>query len=632
MKFDKPIRRLAPTVEAWPTQTDTDTFNFVFSNEKVGRDGFIVQNRAIKHANFDRNPVVLFAHDDKQPPIGRGTNIDTNGPNCTIDITFAPRDILPFAGTIRDLVAGKWLRAVSLSWQPVEYKRSGDPDIMAIFTEVDMLECSIVPLPALPDALLDARSHGVDTAPLYQWAERLLDKGGMSMIPRDELETLRRAAKMPAAKQRASDSADWKVGAAKDLPIEDSDSWDGPVAEKSIFEWAGGDEFDSAKARQGFLVYNAAEPDKRGSYKLPIAHAVDGELKVPKSALRAAASRISQTDIPEDVKTRAEAVLKAYEKSAGIGTDGKESEASRALKAKHARALKRAPQMPKFNRGLYDVAQLAHMLEHFGYMHTASEYEAAVEGDDSKVPAMLGEGLAQLGATLIAMTQEEVEELLDGKDLELDEPDVTIIKIEERAYVEAAKTPRSRAWRSGIALARAGKALSASNKEKLEEADAHCDRAVKHHREMGDHHDAVGAHVGAAQASCERTTQTLAELGEHVRAAQANPAKSGDHLEAAAKAHGEAEKHMGDVARAHQGAEDSHADADDCHRSLGRRIKGVQRCVRAVLSGAVTSDADDIGADDLKNQQASKEEKARAARAARALELTRRDPITLTLD
>src|SRR5271168_917458 len=240
MKFDKPIRRLAPTVEEWPAQTDTDTFNFVFSNEKVGRDGFIVRNSAIKHSNFDKNPVVLFAHDDTQPPIGRGSNIITSRADCTLDITFVPREVLPFAGTIRDLVAGKWLRAVSLSWQPIEYKRSSDPDVAAIFTEVDMLEVSIVPLPALPDALLDARSHGVDTAPLYQWAERLLDKGGLQMIGRDELETLRRAAKMPAKVNR-SEATDWKCGASKDLPIEDSDSWDGAAAEASIFEHAGGD-------------------------------------------------------------------------------------------------------------------------------------------------------------------------------------------------------------------------------------------------------------------------------------------------------------------------------------------------------------------------------------------------------
>ena len=191
----EPFRRLAPVVEAWPTQTvDDNTFKFVFSSEKVGRDGFVVLNSAIEHENYDRNNIVLWAHDDKQPPIGRGLNIDTSTAECTFDLSFVPREILPFAGTVRDLVAGRWLRAVSLSWQPIEAKRSSDPDIAAIFTRVDMLEISVVPLPALPDALLDARSHGVDTAPLYEWAERAIASRSYQAVPRPQLQAIARAA------------------------------------------------------------------------------------------------------------------------------------------------------------------------------------------------------------------------------------------------------------------------------------------------------------------------------------------------------------------------------------------------------------------------------------------------------
>jgi hypothetical protein len=195
VKFDKPIRRLAPTMETAPAQTDTDTFKFAFSDPTIGRDRFIVLNSAIKHANYDKNNIVLFAHDDTQPPIGRGTNINTSGASCTVDITFVPRDILPFAGVIRDLVHGKWMRAVSLSWQPLEWKPSSDPDVDAIFTSVDVLEISVVPIPALPSALLAARSHGVNTKPLYEWAEGQLDKRTYRAVPRLQLEEIARAAR-----------------------------------------------------------------------------------------------------------------------------------------------------------------------------------------------------------------------------------------------------------------------------------------------------------------------------------------------------------------------------------------------------------------------------------------------------
>jgi hypothetical protein len=52
-------------------------------------------------------------------------------------------------------------------------------------------------------------------------------------------------------------AADWKCGAAHDLPIIDA-TWDGQEAKDSIFAWAGWpDKPESAKAKQAFLAYDA---------------------------------------------------------------------------------------------------------------------------------------------------------------------------------------------------------------------------------------------------------------------------------------------------------------------------------------------------------------------------------------
>src|SRR5579862_5345364 len=195
--------RLAPPDDS-PAQTADNTFRFVFSNQAVGRDGHVVLNRGIETANYLRNPVILFCHDDKAPPIGRGSNIDTSGPSARIDVTFVPRDVLPFAGTIRDLVAGKWLRALSMSWQPLEWQYSQDRSRAGgiDFAKVDLLEVSVVPLPALPDALLDARAHGVNTEPLCDWAQRALDTRCHRGVTRPQLEAVYRAARMPVPLHR----------------------------------------------------------------------------------------------------------------------------------------------------------------------------------------------------------------------------------------------------------------------------------------------------------------------------------------------------------------------------------------------------------------------------------------------
>lgn len=125
-----------------------------------------------------------------------------------------------------------------------------------------------------------------------------------------------------AHKPKSAKAADWRVGAARDLPIEDGDrAWDGNAAAASIFDAAGGENFDPARARRGFLIYDASDPSLRGSYKLPIARGGQGGLRVPKSGIRAAASYLPQTDAPAAVLARAQAVLDAYKAKAGMDTD-----------------------------------------------------------------------------------------------------------------------------------------------------------------------------------------------------------------------------------------------------------------------------------------------------------------------
>jgi hypothetical protein len=105
----------------------------------------------------------------------------------------------------------------------------------------------------------------------------------------------------------------WKCGAGRKLDIVMRDSWDGQAAEDSIFAWAGWpDNPDPAKARKGFLAYDADAPELKGSYKLAFCMEVEGKLAAISAGLQAAASRLPQTDIPQDVADEARAVLDGY--------------------------------------------------------------------------------------------------------------------------------------------------------------------------------------------------------------------------------------------------------------------------------------------------------------------------------
>src|SRR5581483_4320456 len=181
--------------------------------------------------------------------------------------------------------------------------------------------------------------------------------------------------------------------------------------------------------------------------------------------------------VPVDTEALVTARSKKPADDAASQTETETGAATRAVVTKLRRALERA-KMPTFKRGLYEVAQLASILSSAGYCNDYAEWEAEVEEDDSQVPAMLGAALKQLGEALIAMTQEEVQELLAQHD-------------EEEGEGERSVSPRVRAWRDAVAATRAGKAISASNAQKLEEAVGHHDRAMKHYRSMAEHHGAV---------------------------------------------------------------------------------------------------------------------------------------------
>lgn len=113
-----------------------------------------------------------------------------------------------------------------------------------------------------------------------------------------------------------AEASRWTMGAARDLPIAETErDWDGSAASARMLDRATNedDEVDGAMARRGFLIYDAANPELRGSYSCPFADVIDGELKAIPSGLRAAASRLPQvTDVSQEVKDRARRVLDKY--------------------------------------------------------------------------------------------------------------------------------------------------------------------------------------------------------------------------------------------------------------------------------------------------------------------------------
>jgi len=306
-------------------EADTRKIRFLFSDGSVDRAGDSIDPAGWDIKSFLANPVALWSHDSVSPPIGRASNVGPSGNKLMGDIEFISADISAFADSIYRMVKAGFVKAVSVGFIPLEYSfvNNSERPFGIDFTKQELLEISVCPVPCNPNALQEAKALGIDTSPLRDWASRILDEGGCLMVPRNLLEETFRQAKTPRTVRQKylakSATPEWKVGASRDLPVDEADSWDGAAAAKRMLDAAGfdGDSPDAAKAKRGFLIHDAANPDLRGSYKLPFADIVGGTLKAIKGGISAAKGRLDQTDAPAAVLDEASAVIDEYEKKFG---------------------------------------------------------------------------------------------------------------------------------------------------------------------------------------------------------------------------------------------------------------------------------------------------------------------------
>lgn len=156
---------------------------FVISTASIDREGDTVAPEGWQLDEYQRNPVVLWAHDGEQPPIGQTIRMGVDSQRRLVSVAqFAPPEDYAFADTIFRLITGGYIRAASVGFLPLEFefdtsRRSAGFTPPCNFLKQSLLEWSVCPVPANPDCLLQARAAGIGLEPLLAWAERILDEG-----------------------------------------------------------------------------------------------------------------------------------------------------------------------------------------------------------------------------------------------------------------------------------------------------------------------------------------------------------------------------------------------------------------------------------------------------------------------
>lgn len=102
----------------------------------------------------------LWSHDNTAPPIGKVTNVFVSGRKLIGDIRFATAETYQFAGDIFRLIDAGYISAVSVGFVPIEWEIPKSPERRGgvNFIKQELLEISVVSLPANANALLEGRA------------------------------------------------------------------------------------------------------------------------------------------------------------------------------------------------------------------------------------------------------------------------------------------------------------------------------------------------------------------------------------------------------------------------------------------------------------------------------------------
>ena len=137
------------------SQNDYDIYEAIVSTKTADRDGEEISQEAWELENFKKNPVLLFSHNYTQPPVGKFIDIYPSEKGLLGKFKFATTKM---AQELKQLVKEDILNALSVGFMKKEYSDEAGNTI----SKQELLEVSLVSVPANPEALIIARSKGLN--------------------------------------------------------------------------------------------------------------------------------------------------------------------------------------------------------------------------------------------------------------------------------------------------------------------------------------------------------------------------------------------------------------------------------------------------------------------------------------
>jgi HK97 family phage prohead protease len=132
------------------------------STGSVDRDGEAIDPNGWDLKAFKKNPVILAQHNYQKPPIAKAKSVKLVDGKLMFRIEFSEEGINPEADIYRKLYKTGFMNASSVGFQPKEWEDGdGKKTPYRTFKKQELLELSLVSVPANADALVTAKSKGI---------------------------------------------------------------------------------------------------------------------------------------------------------------------------------------------------------------------------------------------------------------------------------------------------------------------------------------------------------------------------------------------------------------------------------------------------------------------------------------
>lgn len=275
-------KQYVPEIDRKAIDDEQRTVLFRISSGARDRDRDTIKPSGWHLDSYRRNPTVLWAHDYSGLPIGKAVSIETR-PDALLSVAqFASRDLYPFADTVYQMIRAGFLSATSVGFRPLAWAYN-EEERGVDFSEQELLEFSIVPVPANPECLIEARSAGLDMTPLFVWAEEKLDawkKEDRLFLPKSQVEAVfqilstHKFVSAPESAEKGVSPRD-----VSDETAPEDTAWSAPaLGDFTAESW---DDISDAEKRRiaGHYAWAVAMPPATfGDLKLPHHRASDGNV------------------------------------------------------------------------------------------------------------------------------------------------------------------------------------------------------------------------------------------------------------------------------------------------------------------------------------------------------------------